>query len=165
MVRTTTLTSDGRRVIRGFHVPGEIFGVESGRTRACSAEAVCDTYLVRFERARLETLADTDRAVGHELLSWVLLSGDRIAQRVSLLGRGSAVEKLAYFLVDMAERLWNEVRVELPMSRSDIGDYLGLSSETVSRTFTTLRQRGLIAIDSHAIVLRDIQRLRILAGD
>jgi CRP-like cAMP-binding protein len=159
------LTTDGRRVIRGFYVPGEIFGVESGLTRTCWAEAVCDTYLLRFDRYRLELLADTDRAVRHELLSWLLISSDRTAHRIALLGCGNANEKLAYFLIDMADRIANNTHLDLPMSRSDIGDYLGLSSETVSRTFTALRRQRLIAIEGRSIILQDVEALRALAGD
>jgi CRP-like cAMP-binding protein len=165
IVRTTKLASDGRRVVRGFHVPGEIFGTEGGGAYTCSAEAVCDTYLVRLSRARLDTVAAYDRAVGQELLSWLLLNGDHVAQRLLLLGRGSAIEKLAYFLLDLAERLSVHRRLEVPMSRSDIGDYLGLSSETVSRTFTTLREKGLISLDGRFVMLLDVKALRALAGD
>jgi CRP-like cAMP-binding protein len=165
LIRTTKLTSDGRRVVRGFYAPGDIFGMESSGIYTGSAEAVCDTYLIRFDRTRLEMLAAVDSTVGHELLSWLLLNSDRIAQRLLLLGRGHANEKVAYFLLDLADRLAVGRRLEVLMSRSDIGDYLGLSSETVSRTFTALREQGLIALDGRAVILLNIGALRALAGD
>ena len=164
MVRTVVLAPDGKRAVRGFLVRGEIFGMESSTMYPCSAEAVCDSYLVRFQRSRLEELAVTDNAVSREVLSWLLRNGDCIAQRLVLLGRGNAIEKLSYFLVDLADRLAVSRRLELPMSRTDIGDYLGLSSETVSRTFTTLREQGLIALDGRFVLFLDFKALRKMKG-
>jgi CRP/FNR family nitrogen fixation transcriptional regulator len=165
VVCTARLTSDGRRVVRDFHLPGEIFGIESSPSYTCSAEAVCDTYLVRFNRVRLEALINTGGATGHVLLSSILLDSERIAKRLFLLGRGSAIERLAYFLLDLAERYSAGIRLELPMTRTDIGDSLGLSNETVSRTFTTLREQGLISIEGHTVTLLNMRTLRVLAGD
>lgn len=164
MVSTPRLTSDGRRSIGDFHLPGAIFGMESGNSYTSSAEAMCDTLVLCFARDRLEDLASTDRLVEHELFNWYLHNSNRTAWLMLLLGRGSAIEKLAYFLLDVAKRVPNSTRLNLPMSRTDIGDYLGLSSETVSRTFTTLRQQGLIAIDGHSVLLLKPKALSILAG-
>jgi len=163
MVSTPRLTRDGRRSIGDFHLPGAIFGMESGNSYTSSAEAMCNTYVICFARDCLEDLAGTDRLIEHELFNWYLHNSNRTAWLTLLLGRGSAIEKLAYFLLDVAERVPNGTRLNLPMSRTDIGDYLGLSSETVSRTFTTLRQQGLIAIDGHSVLLLKPKALNILA--
>lgn len=164
MVSTPRLTSDGRRSIGDFHLPGAIFGMESGTSYTSSAEAICDTHVICLARDRLEDHAGTDRLVEHELFNWYLHNSNRTAWLILLLGRGSAIEKLAYFLLDVAERVPKSTRLNLPMSRTDIGDYLGLSSETVSRAFTTLRQQGLIAIDGHSVLLLKPKALSILAG-
>jgi CRP-like cAMP-binding protein len=86
------------------------------------------------------------------------------AEDLSVLGRASAAEKLAYFLMDLARRISAARRIELPMSRTDIGDYLGLSSETVSRAFTILRRKGLIATHRRYVTLLDPGALRRMSG-
>jgi CRP/FNR family nitrogen fixation transcriptional regulator len=164
MVCTTNLANDGRRTVRDFHLPGEFFGVETGQSYACSAEAVCDVYLVRFDRERLGAPTNADGATLHQVFSWMRMDSERIAKRLLLFGRGSAVERLAFFLIDIAERYSAGARLELPMTRTDIGDYLGLSSETVSRAFTTLREKGLVSIEGHTVTLRNGAALHILAG-
>jgi CRP-like cAMP-binding protein len=164
MVRTTSLARDGRRVVRGFHVAGDLFGIEREEVHGSSAEAIGDVHLERCERAGLEQLAAADRSVARKLWEWLLASAER-AERLSVLGRGSAVEKLAYFLIDLAERVSASRRLELPMSRADIGDYLGLSSETVSRSFTVLRRKGLIATDGRFVFLLNAPALRRLNGN
>jgi CRP-like cAMP-binding protein len=165
VVCTSKLTNDGRRAVRDFHLPGDFLGVETGQSYTCSAEAVCDVYLVRFERERLQDPTNEDGATWHQLLCWMPVDSERIAKRLLLFGRGSALERLAFFLIDIAERYSAGTRLELPMTRTDIGDYLGLSSETVSRAFTTLREKGLVSIEGHSVTLRDVAALRNLAGD
>jgi CRP-like cAMP-binding protein len=145
VVRTITLRLDGRRTVHGFHLGGEIFGLEREKIHCCSAEAVDDVRLVRCPVSRLNAPAESDLDLARELWASLLLSRDRTAQRSIYLMYGSALEKLAYFLADLAVRTQSDGRLELPMSRYDIADYLGLSSETVSRTFTALKRRGLIA--------------------
>ena len=95
----------------------------------------------------------------------MLIDSERMAKRLFLFGRGSAVERLAYFLIEISERYSAGARLELPMTRTDIGDYLGLSSETVSRAFTTLREHGLVSIEGHTVFLLNVRALRVLAGD
>ena len=161
VVRTITLHRDGRRIVHGFHLPGEIFGLEREKIHHCSAEAVCETKLVQCPVSRLNTLADTDKEAARELWMSLLVSRDRTAERFMYVLHGTAFEKLAYFLIDLAWRTQSSGRIELPMSRYDIADYLGLSSETVSRTFTTLRNRGLISTKGRQVRLlnNDIRRV------
>jgi CRP-like cAMP-binding protein len=163
MVRTINVSRDGKRVVRGFHVSGELFGIERDRLHASSAEAVSDTRVARCSRSRLDALAASDGRIASELWSWLLRMAERAEDR-SVLARASAAEKLAYFLVDMARRVSADPRIELPMSRTDIGDYLGLSSETVSRTFTTLRRDGLIATEGRYVTLLNPGALRHMSG-
>ena len=164
MVRTVYVSRDGWRVVRDFHVPGDVFGFENAGIHTCSAEALGDVHVFRSERNSVEASAVTDQRVAHSLWGWLLAGGKR-AECLSLLGRASALEKLAYFLSDVADRMGATRQLELPMSRSDIGDYLGLSSETVSRTFTVLRGRGLIATEGRFVLLLNREALRQLGRE
>ena len=163
VVRTVTLHRDGRRMVHGFHLPGEIFGLEHEKLHHCSAEAVRDTRLVQYPVSRLNLLSDTDKAAAQELWTSLLLSRDRTAERFMYVMHGSAFEKLAYFLIDLAGRTQSE-RIELPMSRYDIADYLGLSSETVSRTFTAFRERGFISTKGREVRLLSDALVRLSEG-
>lgn len=164
MVRTVSIGRDGKRLVRGFYLSGELLGMEQARLHASSAEAIGDTRVVRCSRSRFDALAASDVQVSSELWSWLLRTTQR-AEDLSVLGRASAAQKLAYFLIDFACRVSAARRIELPMSRTDIGDYLGLSSETVSRTFTTLRHTGLIATDGRFVTLLDPGALRRMSGN
>ena len=159
MVRTLRLGQGGRRMICEFIVPGELFGLESAATYRCSAEAVDQARMMRYERARLESRALVDRAVATQLQSWFTLRGEQATGRLLLRARASALQKIASFLLDLAGRMNAEDRLRLPMSRYDIADYLCLSSETVSRGFTALRQRGLISIDGRMVNLLEPRAL------
>ena len=105
------------------------------------------------ERASAQSSAFVDRAAAAALWWWMARNLERAAARGPLLARGDAHEKVQSFLFEMADRLNAGPRVELAMSRYDIADYLGLSSETVSRTFTALRARGLIALEGRTVVM------------
>jgi CRP-like cAMP-binding protein len=164
MVRTVNVSRDGRRVVRDFHVPGDVFGFENAGIHTCSAETLGDVHVFRSELDSVQASAVTDERVARSLWAWLLAAGKR-AECLSLLGRASALEKLAYFLSDVADRMGATRRLELPMSRTDIGDYLGLSSETVSRTFTVLRGRGLIATEGRFVFLLDREALRQLSRE
>jgi CRP-like cAMP-binding protein len=164
MVRTVTMRRDGHRVVHGFHLAGEIFGLERERLHHCSAEAVCETRLVQCPRSRVDDAAAADRDTARELWSCLLLSRDKTAERFIYLMHGSAFEKLAYFLIDLAWRTQSQGRIELAMSRYDIADYLGLSSETVSRTFSVFRNRGLIATRGRRVTLLDGRIVRMGGG-
>lgn len=161
VVRTITVHRDGRRIVHGFHLPGEIFGLERERIHHCSAEAVGETRLVQGPVARMNVLVETDRDAAKELWISLLVSRDRTAERFMYVLHGTAFEKLAYFLIDLAWRTQSGGRIQLPMSRYDIADYLGLSSETVSRTFTALRTRGLISTKGREVRLLSREMLRV----
>lgn len=153
VVRTITLRRDGRRTVHGFHLPGEIFGLERETLHHCSAEAVAKTTLTNWPVSRLNVLAETDKDAARELWMSLLLSRDRTAERFMHVMHGTAFEKLAYFLIDLAWRTRSDGRIQLPMSRYDIADYLGLSSETVSRTFTAFRARGMVSTKGRQVWL------------
>jgi CRP/FNR family nitrogen fixation transcriptional regulator len=163
-VRTYKLLNDGRRQIDAFHLAGDIFGLETGAEYRFSADAVEDTTVLAVRRCRFTTLAQDDPALGDQLMSSMMTSLERAHDHMLLLGRKTAQEKIATFLLDMAARISKSDRFELPMQRSDIADHLGLTIETVSRTLTQLAKDGLIklAAASRSVVLCDraaLQRL------
>ena len=163
VVRTCKILSDGRRQIDAFHVAGDIFGIERGETYRCSAEAVGEATVIAYRRCSLEVLAASDSVLARQVVATTLLSLERAQDHMILLGRKSAAEKVATFLLAMAERV-HEDAIELPMSRSDIADYLGLTIETVSRTLTQLERDAVIALPTarRTIVLRNKGALRRL---
>ncbi|MER8373938.1 helix-turn-helix domain-containing protein [Mesorhizobium sp. M1406] len=150
-VRIYRLLADGRRQISAFHLAGETFGFEADTTHHFFAEAINATA-VRV--LRLNAGAD----MSHQLLPLALKGLTRAQEHLLVLGRQNAIERVAAFLVDIAERQGGLRQVELPMSRMDIGDYLGLTIETVSRVFTRLKDKGVIRLlnlRSIEIVKRD----------
>lgn len=139
-VRIYRLLSDGRRQISAFHLAGETFGFEADTTHHFFAEAICATG-IRILRARS---VQDDLAV--ELFPIALQSLVRAQEHLLVLGRQNSVERIAAFLLEMSERQGGLPQVELPMSRTDIADYLGLTIETVSRVFSRLKQKGVIRL-------------------
>lgn len=136
-VRTSALMSDGRRQIGGFYYADEIFGLEAGQRHRFSAEALSDCVILVLKISALRV------AVGEGALDR-LVSGatnrelDRVQDHVLLLGRKTACERVASFLIGLADRRRADV-VILPMGRQDMADYLGLTIETVSRMLTQLQ--------------------------
>jgi CRP-like cAMP-binding protein len=164
MVRTARLETDGRRIVHAFFMPGDVFGLERNGAHSCSAETVCAARVACCERSQIERRALADRTVATEFWACLLNSTERAGAHMSLLARGTAIEKIAHFLLEMAERMSGNLRFALPMSRYDIADYLGLSSETVSRAFTALRERRLIATEGRAVTILRPDALRRLDG-
>jgi CRP/FNR family transcriptional regulator, nitrogen fixation regulation protein len=160
-VRTYKLLSDGRRQIGAFHLPGDVFGLESGSKHRLAAEAIVDTVVRLVKRRSLDQAAGTDVNVARKL--WTMTAGDlrRAEDHMLLLGRKSAMERVASFLLEMDRRLAITGMMALPMCRRDIGDYLGLTLETVSRALSQLHGEGVLGFSgARQIVLRNRQRLR-----
>lgn len=154
MVRVLRFTGDGRRQISAFVPPGEIFGLEHGPSHKSSAEAVTDCSVALIRRNQVERAAG-DANVARTL--WRVTAQDlmRLQEHMLLLGRKSAAERVAAFLVGMAGRSNDPDALELPMSRLDIADYLGLTIETVSRTMTQFERDGAIALHgSRRVILK-----------
>lgn len=160
-VRVYKILQDGRRQIEGFYHAGDVFGIEFGNDHASSAEAVTSANLVVVRRSAVLAVAARDRAVADKLWS---LTGRELehARGHAMLLVKTAQERVASFLIGMANRLAGNV-VELPMSRQDIADYLGLTIETVSRTLTQFQQNSAIELpSSRRMILRDRQALASL---
>lgn len=162
-VRTHKLLSDGRRQIGAFHLPGDVFGLETGLNHRLTAEAIIDTTVRLVKRSSLEQAATTDVEVARRL--WNMTAGDlqHAENHILLLGRKTAMERVAAFLLEMDRRLSAAAMMALPMCRRDIGDYLGLTLETVSRTLSELHDRGILDFSgARQIVLRNRQHLRTM---
>lgn len=163
-VRTYRILSDGRRQIGGFYLPGDIFGLQFEDEHSFSAEAITETKVLVVKRSALTGLAGRDASVGKELFNLTSRELRRMQDRILLLVK-SAQERVAGFLLEMAERACANNIVELPMSRQDIADYLGLTIETVSRTLTGLETVAAIEVPtSRRIVLRNRSALNRLNG-
>ena len=161
-VRTYKVLSDGRRQIGAFHMAGDVFGLETGDEHTFSAEAISDAKVLVIKRSALVALAERDNEVARQL--WALTGRElsRVQDHILLLIK-TAQERVVGFLLEMAERASHDGAVELPMSRQDIADYLGLTIETVSRTLTTLENAAAIELPtSRRIVLRNRSALNRL---
>jgi CRP-like cAMP-binding protein len=154
-VRTYKVLSDGRRQIGAFYMPGDVFGLETADEHTFSAEAISDSKVLVIKRSALVALAGRDNQVARQL--WALTGRElsRVQDHILLLIK-TAQERVAGFLLEMADRGSNGNALELPMSRQDIADYLGLTIETVSRTLTLLENAAAIELpSSRRIVLRN----------
>jgi len=163
------LLPDGRRQITGFAGVGHFLGLAVSDTYAFTAEAIDPVRLCRFPRSRLRMLLDDFPAMEKRLLE---VAGNELVaaqEQMLLLGRKTARERLASFLVMQSRQAMNclhaRTRFPLPMTRSDIADYLGLTIETVSRTLTKFRGEGLIDIPGQSeVMILNRRALESLAG-
>jgi CRP/FNR family nitrogen fixation transcriptional regulator len=150
-VRTYRLLSDGRRQIVEFHMPGDVFGLDGDAHHTLGAEAIRATSLQVMRR---EAFLHEGRGA-EAAIAALMKKFQRAQAHMLLLGRHTACERVASFLLDFHHRA-SAIAIDLPMSRQDIADYLGLTIETVSRTFTQLQSAGLIdLISCRRVVLRN----------
>lgn len=164
-VRTHKVLGDGRRQITGFHLPGDLFGFEQGEAHRHSAEALSDTKVLIFRRSAIQRAAARNADVACHLWNMATRGLRHAQDHMLLLGRRSAVERVATFLIDVDERLGGTGTFALPMTRRDIADYLGLTIETVSRTLSQLEEAGaLLRTGGRQVSLRR-QRLRRVVED
>lgn len=155
-VKLYKLMPDGRRMITGFLFPGDFLGLAHNDTYAYSAEASGAVRMCRFPRRRFESLLEEFPKLERRLLTDASNELAQAQDQMLLLGRKTAKEKIASFLIQLAERQHRrggpENIVRLPMGRADIADYLGLTTETVSRTITQLKTAGAIRLQQGNII-------------
>jgi CRP/FNR family transcriptional regulator len=169
-VKTYTITEDGGEQVTGFHLPGEIIGLDAinSNQHPCAAKALETTSICELPFNRLEELAAQIPGLGRQLLRIMSreIQGDE--ELLMLLGKKSAEERLASLLMSLSrrykERGFSSREFHLSMSRNDIGNYLGLAVETVSRLFTRFQQQGFIEVRYKYIRLQQIDALQALAG-
>ena len=166
-VRRVRLMADGRRQVGEFLMAGDLLGFDALDTHDYAAETVSDVVLRRYPRRAVDALADSNAALIRRLRDLASESLRMAYTRLLLLGRKTASERIATFLLEMAQRL-PRVRdgvLDLPMSRSDIADHLGLTIETVCRTLAHLRREGTIVIERARIRICDEVGLQRMASE
>ena len=130
-----------RRQILDIAGPGRFVGITPAERHDCTAVAVANSVIYSLDRRAV----DNKPAHGEQLTTAMAAEILRLRELATLLGRKTAIERLASFLVEMAGRSkTGSCDIWLPLSRQEIADYLGLTNETVSRNFTTLKRRGVI---------------------
>ena len=156
VLRLWSGTADGREQIVGLVYASDFIGRPFGATTPYGVEALTEAHICVFSRSDFDNFAREHPRLEHKLLERTLVELDRTRKWMLLLGRKNAEERLATFLVEMSERLAKPgtdgaralTRVELPFSRQQISDVLGLTIETVSRQFARLRREGVIDLPS-----------------
>jgi CRP/FNR family nitrogen fixation transcriptional regulator len=164
-VRISKLRTDGRRHIAEFCFSGDGFGLESAAERSFSTEAVKVVTMMRYPRAATERLTEENPAVARLLRDMTLKSLAAAQGRLMILGRMTATERVASFLLEPSEHNDDEKHVDLPMCRCDIGDYLAITIETVCRVLSDLKRRGVIEVSPHSITLLDPFALEAIGED
>ncbi|MFC3175384.1 Crp/Fnr family transcriptional regulator [Novosphingobium bradum] len=175
VLKLSTGTEDGREQIVGMVFPSDFIGRPFGKTTGHGVTALTEARVCVFNRRDFDSFAREHPALEHKLLQRTLGELDRTRRWMLLLGRKSASEKVASFLLEMGERIGGtscedsdgpaEILLELPVSRQQIADVLGLTIETVSRQFTRLKAEGVIDLPSRrAVLIRDRFALAAEAG-
>jgi CRP/FNR family transcriptional regulator, nitrogen fixation regulation protein len=164
LVRTVTLMEDGRRQISEFLMPGDLLGFDALDSHDNAAQAVGTVQLRRFPRPAVEALSEGNPAVARRLRQATAAKLREAHQQILLLGRKTASERIASFLLVMADRAGADTngRIALP-TRADMADHLGLTLETVSRTLNELHRAGMIKLARAMVEISDRPALAALA--
>ena len=169
-IKTYTPTEDGHEQVTGFHLPGELLGLDAINLQhhPCAAKALETTSLCEIPFNRLEELSMRLPSLQHQLLK--IMSKEILHDQslLMLLGKKSAEERLAALLLSLSSRYqqrgFSPTDFYLSMSRNDIGNYLGLAVETVSRLFTRFQEEGLLKVQRKHVCITDIDRLSAIAN-
>ncbi len=165
-IRLCRHTPDGRRHIVEFALPGDLFGVFDGNEQMFTAEAVGDVVLVAYPRIQFDRLSERDPRFRANILRHLSSNLAAVQLHAFVLGCRNAKERLASFIVRLADRTgaMDTGRLDLSMSRQDIADHLGLTIETICRAVTVLKNEKVIGVpNTHQIVLRNVEVLCELA--
>lgn len=156
VMKLSTQTAEGKEQILGLAFPSDFLGRPYGETTPYGVEALTDSLVCVFERSEFDRFAKDHPKLEHRLLRRTLDELDRTRQSMLMLGRLSAQQRVASFLLEVADRM-GEVEpgapIDLPLSRQQIADLLGLTIETVSRQLGKLRQEGLIDLPARRLVV------------
>ncbi len=169
--KTYTYDEDGALQVLGFHLPGELMGLDAlafDRHR-CSAEALQASRVCEIPVGELERIAREIPGVQAQLMRILARGAVHDQEHVEMMGRRQAIARIAAFLASLARRYgalgFSPRRILLPMSRSDIANYLGLVIETVSRAFARLQAESVIAVERRRVEILDPERLEALCHD
>jgi CRP/FNR family transcriptional regulator len=166
------LTEDGRKQTLGLLLPSDFIGRPGRETALYDVTAVTDVTLCCFRRKQFEELVATTPAISQRLLEMALDELDAVRDWMFLLGRKTAREKIASFLMlyyrrtILSDTITPDVAVDLTLTREAMADYLGLTLETVSRQFSKLKSDGIIELDGkRRVIIPDVDKLQSEAGD
>lgn len=170
-IKACTATSDGDEQIVGFHLPGDLLALDAmgDDVHGCSAVALETSSVCEFRLSDLESICRTIPRLQHQLnrLIGKQISADN--EMLLLLGKRTAEGRLAAFLLNLGERFktrgFSGHEFNLSMARHDIGNYLGLAVETVSRLFSRFQDQGLLSVEQRRVRIFDADRLHGLLGD
>jgi len=169
-LKTTVLSNDGREQVSGYHMAGDLLGLDGmGDDRhGCEAIALEDSELCVIPFTRIEELARHVPALQHNLHKFMSREIERDHRVMLLLGSMRAEERLAAFLLNLSERYktrgYSSTEFVLRMTREEIGSYLGLKLETVSRLFSKFQEEGLVMVAGRSIKIIDMPVLKQLVG-
>jgi len=170
-VKTYISTDDGRLQITGFHVPGELLGLNAidEKRYSCEAMALETTSVCEISVECFEELVRQIPSVHYQMLRMMSREIKHNQELMLLLGKKNAEERLATYLLSLSRRFamrnYSPTQFNLSMSRCDIGNYLGIAEETVSRIFTRFQEKGMIASERRHIILNDLERLSAIARE
>lgn len=168
-VKTLISTDEGEEQIMGFHLPGEMFGLDGLETdiHTCSAMALETTSVCELPIHQFETLCQSIPGLSHQMHRLIGKEVTTDHEMLFLLGKKDAEERLSSFLLSISKRLsqrgFSANEFYLSMSRQDIGNYLGLALETVSRQFTHFQDAGILSVERRHITIHQIDRLKQIA--
>lgn len=169
-VKTFAPSAEGGEQVLGFHLPGEIIGLDAidKDTHSCSAKVLETSAICEIPFAQLEELTSSIPSLQHQMYRMLSKEIGQDTDMVLLLGKKNAEERLAAFLLGLSQRLQKRglspTDFYLSMSRHEIGNYLGLAVETVSRLFTRFQDEGLMRVDRKHIELLDLSALETLVS-
>jgi CRP/FNR family transcriptional regulator len=168
VVRLYRLLPDGRRQVVAFALPGDFLAMPLADHFSFSADAVGEISVCRFPREELKRLIQTNPGIMRLLIEFAARELQSAQDQLTLLGNGSAEERVVAFLVNWRRRVARLTpapqAVPLQMRRQDIADFLGLKLETISRTFAKLEQRNVIRVVPHGVVLMGLEQSELAAG-
>jgi CRP-like cAMP-binding protein len=167
VVRLCRVTEDGRRQIAGFRLPGDMIGMEWTGNYEMTAEAVRDVVVVRYARTRLDRLSQERASVRDHLLDRLRQDLRAAQEHLIMLNCQTALERVASFVLQQARRAGarDGDDIDMQLGRQDIADYLGLTLETVSRTFSEMKARNIIASPTRRhVVIRSLGKLKACAA-
>ena len=169
-IKVSALLEDGRTQVTGFYLPGELLGFDaiSNEKHPCSAEALERTEVCDIPFAELEHLAQAVPGLQHQLMRIMSREILRDEELLMVIGRMTAEERLATYLLSLSKRYarlgLSGDELKLCMSRQDIGDYLGLALETVSRLFSRLQEEGVISSQGRKVYIENRARLQQISA-
>lgn len=165
-IKTYSLSEEGEEQVNGFYLPGEIIGLDSINTNSysCSAKALERTSVCEIPLDKLESLATQIPTLQHHFFQLMSREIQESRQLSMLLSKNTAEERIASLLLNLSSRFksrkLSSTEFRLPMPRNDIGNYLGLAVETVSRVFTRFQNKGYITVQGREVTINDLEALQ-----